>query len=81
MGYVAATIELQHQFDEAGIKPDWVVVTSLGSTQGGLELGARALQLPWRVCGMAYMPTGKRFPCRKERLAIADATAELVRQP
>jgi 1-aminocyclopropane-1-carboxylate deaminase/D-cysteine desulfhydrase-like pyridoxal-dependent ACC family enzyme len=58
MGYVAATIELQHQFDEAGIKPDWVVVTSLGSTQAGLELGTRILQLPWRVCGMAYMPTG-----------------------
>jgi 1-aminocyclopropane-1-carboxylate deaminase/D-cysteine desulfhydrase-like pyridoxal-dependent ACC family enzyme len=60
MGYVAATIELQRQFDEAGIAPDWIVVTSLGSTQAGIELGARILGLPWRVCGMAYMPMDGR---------------------
>ena len=63
MGYVTAAMELQSQFEEADIKPDWVVVTSLGVTQAGLELGSRLLGLPWRVCGMAYMPangTGSR---------------------
>jgi 1-aminocyclopropane-1-carboxylate deaminase/D-cysteine desulfhydrase-like pyridoxal-dependent ACC family enzyme len=56
LGYVAATVELQRQFDEVRIVPNWVVVTSLGATQAGLELGSRILGLPWRVCGMAYMP-------------------------
>ena len=56
MGYVAGALELQRQFDEAGVAPDWVVVTSLGSTQAGLELASRLMGLGWRVCGMAYMP-------------------------
>jgi len=34
-----------------------------------------------KVRNAGCLPTGKQFPCRKERLAIADATAELVRQP
>jgi 1-aminocyclopropane-1-carboxylate deaminase/D-cysteine desulfhydrase-like pyridoxal-dependent ACC family enzyme len=57
MGYVAATLELQRQFDELMISPDRVSVTSLGATQAGLELGARLLNLDWGVTGMAYMPT------------------------
>jgi hypothetical protein len=41
-------------------KRGWLVVTSLGSTQAGLELGKRILQRPWRVRGMAYMPTDRQ---------------------
>lgn len=58
MGYVFAALELQEQFERAGITPDYVVVTSLGVTQAGLELAVRLLGLSWRVVGMAYMPTG-----------------------
>jgi D-cysteine desulfhydrase len=56
LGYVAAALELQAQFEAEGIDPDFVVVTSLGATQAGLELAARALGLSWSVVGMAYMP-------------------------
>jgi L-cysteate sulfo-lyase len=56
MGYVAAAAELQRQFDEAGVAPEWVVATSLGATQAGLELGSRLIGASWRVCGFAYQP-------------------------
>ena len=58
LGYVRAAIELQAQFDEIGLEPDWVVVTSLGVTQAGLEVASRVLGTGWQVCGMAYRPTG-----------------------
>jgi hypothetical protein len=56
MGYVAAAAELQRQFDETGVAPEWVVATSLGATQAGLELGSRLIGTSWRVCGFAYQP-------------------------
>jgi len=56
MGYVAAAGELQRQFDEAGVAPQCVVVTSLGATQAGLELGSRLLGASWHVWGLAYQP-------------------------
>jgi L-cysteate sulfo-lyase len=56
MGYVAAAAELQRQFDEAGVAPQWVVVTSLGATQAGLELGSRLLGASWQVWGLGYQP-------------------------
>jgi 1-aminocyclopropane-1-carboxylate deaminase/D-cysteine desulfhydrase-like pyridoxal-dependent ACC family enzyme len=58
MGYVAAALELQDQFKQINIEPNWVVVTSLGVTQAGLELASRLLGFSWRVAGMAYMPVG-----------------------
>lgn len=58
IGYVRAAFELQEQFEREGVDPDFVVVTSLGATQAGLELAVRLLHLSWRVVGMAYMPTG-----------------------
>jgi 1-aminocyclopropane-1-carboxylate deaminase/D-cysteine desulfhydrase-like pyridoxal-dependent ACC family enzyme len=58
MGYVWAALELQEQFEREGIEPDFVVVTSLGVTQAGLELAVRTLGLSWSVVGMAYMPVG-----------------------
>ncbi len=67
IGYVTAAIELQEQFDWLGLSPDWVVVTSLGVTQAGLELASRLLGLSWKVCGMAYRPasgTGKEIVSR-----------------
>jgi 1-aminocyclopropane-1-carboxylate deaminase/D-cysteine desulfhydrase-like pyridoxal-dependent ACC family enzyme len=60
IGYVAAVLELQEQFEHLGLRPDWVVVTSLGATQAGLEVGSRLLGLPWKVCGMAYRPAMAR---------------------
>ena len=62
-------MELQDQFEELGISPDWVVVTSLGVTQAGLELASRLLGLDWRVAGMAYRPVGGTGPEIVARLA------------
>jgi 1-aminocyclopropane-1-carboxylate deaminase/D-cysteine desulfhydrase-like pyridoxal-dependent ACC family enzyme len=76
MGYVAAALELQDQFTQSGIEPDWVVVTSLGVTQAGLELVARLLGFSWRVAGMAYMPVENTGAATVSKL-IGDA-AELL---
>jgi 1-aminocyclopropane-1-carboxylate deaminase/D-cysteine desulfhydrase-like pyridoxal-dependent ACC family enzyme len=62
LGYVAAALEMQDQFDQAGLEPDWVVVTSMGATQAGLELGARLIGATWRVMGMAYQSAGGTVP-------------------
>lgn len=68
MGYLAASIELQLQFEAVGVSPDWVVCTSMGVTQAGLELGSRLLGVNWRVCGMAYRPMMSAAPLIISRL-------------
>jgi 1-aminocyclopropane-1-carboxylate deaminase/D-cysteine desulfhydrase-like pyridoxal-dependent ACC family enzyme len=76
MGYAAAVIELQDQFEQLGITPDWVVVTSLGVTQAGLELASRLLGLEWRVAGMSYRPaegTGRETVAK-----LANEAAQLL---
>jgi 1-aminocyclopropane-1-carboxylate deaminase/D-cysteine desulfhydrase-like pyridoxal-dependent ACC family enzyme len=59
-GYLGASLELHGQFAAAGIRPDWVVVTSTGASQAGLELGRRLLGESHAVAGIAYEPTGDR---------------------
>jgi 1-aminocyclopropane-1-carboxylate deaminase/D-cysteine desulfhydrase-like pyridoxal-dependent ACC family enzyme len=76
MGYVTAALELQDQFTQSSIQPDWVVVTSLGVTQAGLELASRLLGFTWRVAGMAYMPVAGTGAATVSKL-IGDA-AELL---
>lgn len=73
MGYVAAALELQDQFEREGIAPDYVAVTSLGVTQAGLELAVRLLGLPWRVIGLAYMPVGGKGSATVARLGTEAA--------
>ena len=54
IGYVAGTRELQQQLVESGIQADRLYYAS-GSrgTQAGLELGARAFEVNYRLCGIA----------------------------
>jgi D-cysteine desulfhydrase len=45
-GYIAAAQELKHDFDDLGIKPDYIVcATGSGGTQGGLLVGARLFDI------------------------------------
>jgi len=74
IGYVAAALELQEQLDRENVKPDYVVVTSLGVTQAGLELGARLLGLEWQVVGFAYMPAASSGATTVARLVREGAT-------
>lgn len=62
MGYVAAGIELVEQLAPVGIERPIVAVTSVGATQAGLELAARLLDDPFRVVGLAYLPTHGEGP-------------------
>lgn len=81
IGYVAAVLELQAQFDAVGLFPDWVVVTSIGVTQAGLEVGSRLLGLPWRVAGLAYRPVdgkGNATVCQLANEAAGALGADLV---
>jgi D-cysteine desulfhydrase len=45
-GYIAAAQELKRDFDDMGIKPDYIVcATGSGGTQGGLLVGARLFEI------------------------------------
>lgn len=59
-GYLSATLELERQFAEYGISPDWIFITSTGASQAGLELGQRVLGTRHRIVGIAYEPTAGR---------------------
>jgi 1-aminocyclopropane-1-carboxylate deaminase/D-cysteine desulfhydrase-like pyridoxal-dependent ACC family enzyme len=77
LGYVGAALELEKQFQTMRIRPSWIVVTSLGVTQAGLELGSRLLGASWRVYGVAYMPTQGKGNETVARLT--NEAAELLR--
>jgi L-cysteate sulfo-lyase len=51
VAYVAALLEIA----AAVAPPDWIVVTSQGSTQAGLQLGCELLGLPTKVIGICPM--------------------------
>jgi 1-aminocyclopropane-1-carboxylate deaminase/D-cysteine desulfhydrase-like pyridoxal-dependent ACC family enzyme len=51
VAYVDALLEIA----QAAPAPDWIVVTSQGSTQAGLQLGCELLGLPTKVIGICPM--------------------------
>jgi 1-aminocyclopropane-1-carboxylate deaminase/D-cysteine desulfhydrase-like pyridoxal-dependent ACC family enzyme len=57
LGYVAAALELLEQTTALGLDRPVVAVTSAGATQAGLEAANRLLGSPFRVVGLAYLPT------------------------
>lgn len=62
LGYVAATLELLEQTRAGGLVRPIVAVTSTGATQAGLELANRLLGEPFRILGLAYLPTAGQGP-------------------
>ncbi|WP_051277816.1 D-cysteine desulfhydrase family protein [Solimonas flava] len=57
-GYVNATHEMLTQFDELGIRPDYLAVPiGSGGTYSGLMLGALNLEAPYRVLGISVSRT------------------------
>jgi 1-aminocyclopropane-1-carboxylate deaminase/D-cysteine desulfhydrase-like pyridoxal-dependent ACC family enzyme len=62
LGYVAGALELLEQTTALGLVRPVVAVTSAGATQAGLEAANRLLGEPFRVVGLAYLPTGGQGP-------------------
>ena len=55
-GWMTAAMELDEQFEEMGLKVDYVVLANGGGgTQAGLELGARYLDAKWKVVGIPVL--------------------------
>ena len=77
MGYVAGTRELQQQIETAGIRVDRVYYAS-GSrgTQAGLELGARAFGVEYRLHGIA-VSAGENEKQRRAARLVNDAASLL----
>ena len=80
LGYVEASVELQHQLQRLEIEPAAVFVTSLGVTHAGLELGARLLGQEHDVVGFAYQPA-EREQAEATVRELADGAAALLGLP
>lgn len=56
VGWMTVAEELNQQFEQLGIQPDYVVLANGGGgTQAGLELGARCLNAKWKVVGIPVL--------------------------
>ncbi|MCK5212922.1 MAG: D-cysteine desulfhydrase family protein [Dehalococcoidia bacterium] len=56
IGWMTVAEELNQQFEQMGIQPDYVVLANGGGgTQAGLELGARYLNAKWKVVGIPVL--------------------------
>lgn len=77
LGYVAAAAELAGQLAALDVSPRRIYYAS-GSrgTQAGLELGARLLEAPWELLGIAVSP-GEPEKVERARAAARDAAALL----
>jgi 1-aminocyclopropane-1-carboxylate deaminase/D-cysteine desulfhydrase-like pyridoxal-dependent ACC family enzyme len=62
LGYVAAALELYDQVRSMDLERPVVAVTSAGATQAGLEAANRILGGPFRILGLAYLPTEGQGP-------------------
>ena len=76
LGYVQAVLEMELQFEDFGIRPDWVFVSGANMTPAGLSLGFQILGREARVFGIAPILWDED---RKVDIArIANATAKLL---
>lgn len=76
-GYISATHEMLAQFDELGIRPDYLAVPiGSGGTYSGLMLGALNLDAPYRVLGISVSRT-REFLLEKVPIEAAIAAERL----
>ena len=73
IGYVNAALELDLQFDEAGIDPDWLYLCGANMTPAGTLLGLQALGRRTRLVNVA--PIRWSEPRALDIARIANATA------
>ncbi|MFI4928184.1 MAG: pyridoxal-phosphate dependent enzyme, partial [Burkholderiales bacterium] len=78
VAYVAALLEIA----AAVAPPDWIVVTSQGSTQAGLQLGCELLGLPTKVIGICPMTQlSEAFIAPAGIARLAQAAAAIIGVP
>jgi len=69
ISYVNATLELHDQLDEWNLRADYIFLASASSTQAGLVLGAKCLQVSWRVVGICPSRTDEGIHASIAQLA------------
>lgn len=79
LGYVAGALELLDQVRAMSLGRPTIAVTSAGATQAGLEAANRLLGDPFRIVGLAYLPTHGQGPDWVAR--IATGVTELLGLP
>ena len=57
LGFVEGALELYRQLEKLEIDGAHIYVTSTGSTQAGLLLAAKYLELPWTITGVSCSPS------------------------
>ena len=73
VGYVAAALELDRQFDETGIDPDWLYLCGANMTPAGMLVGLRALGRRTRLVNIT--PIRWSEPRAADIARIANAAA------
>ncbi len=71
VAYVEASIELDHQFERAGLRPDYLYLAGVDMTPAGLEVGWRALGRELRVVSES--------PIRGRAERVSDCAADIAR--
>jgi len=77
IAYVDCVLEMMSQFEEQGMMPDYIFVSSGTGTQAGLEVGIRALGLDCKIVGISPSPDLDGYDSISARLAeVANWVAE-----
>jgi len=77
VGWMTVAEELEQQFQQMGVKVDYVVLANGGGgTQAGLELGSRFLNARWKVVGIPVL--NRRDLSLKLTADQVNATAEFL---
>jgi 1-aminocyclopropane-1-carboxylate deaminase/D-cysteine desulfhydrase-like pyridoxal-dependent ACC family enzyme len=80
LGYVAMMLELQAQCEAMGVRPTRIWTAAAGPTQSGMVLGARLLEWPIQVTGIAPIEWTDRS-MEAATAASANAAAEVLGSP
>jgi len=77
LGYVSAAVELERQFSDMGISPQYLALaTGTGGTQAGLALGVETLGAKTRVMGLSISRHTR--PKEEEISELCNRTAEML---
>ena len=75
-GYVGMVVELETQLADRGIRPTWLYICTAGPTGAGILLGAKLLDVSWKMAAIA--PIVWPFPAEEKMAEVANSAAGYI---